>query len=122
MAPALLQGWRQELPADTPNWFALNLQSDQRAGFEQALARTGGDQLNMLPLAVGKLTAINGQPIDQLHFADERAKDWADRQLRLSWSADLPPANEVVAGRWFDARPAHAEVSVDTMRREHVRA
>jgi putative ABC transport system permease protein len=34
VAPSLLQGWRQELPADTPNWFALNLQDDQRAGFE----------------------------------------------------------------------------------------
>ncbi|WP_108470839.1 ABC transporter permease [Rhodanobacter thiooxydans] len=118
VAPALLQGWRQELPADTPNWFALNLQDDQRAGFEQALARAGGDQLNMLPLAVGKLTAINGRPIDQLAFADERAKDWADRQLRLSWSAELPPANEVVAGRWQGPQPAQAEVSIDTMWRD----
>jgi putative ABC transport system permease protein len=118
VAPALLQGWRQELPADTPNWFALNLQDDQRAGFEQALAKAGGDQLNMLPLAVGKLTAINGHPIDQLAFADERAKDWTDRQLRLSWSAGLPPANEVVAGRWQGPQPARAEVSIDTMWRD----
>jgi len=118
VAPALLHGWRQELPADTPNWFALNLQDDQRAGFAQALAGTGGDQLNMLPLAVGKLTAINGRPIDQLAFADERAKDWADRQLRLSWSAELPPANDVIAGRWQGPQPAQAEVSIDTMWRD----
>ena len=118
VAPALLQGWRQELPADTPNWFALNLQDDQRAGFTQALTTIGGDQLNMLPLAVGKLTAINGRPVDQLGFADERAKDWADRQLRLSWSAALPPANEVIAGRWHGAQPSQAEVSIDTMWRD----
>ncbi|MEY2160858.1 ABC transporter permease [Rhodanobacter sp. FW106-PBR-LB-2-11] len=118
VAPALLQGWRQELPADTPNWFALNLQDDQRTGFPQALTTIGGDQLNMLPLAVGKLTAINGRPVDQLGFADERAKDWADRQLRLSWSAALPPANEVIAGRWHGAQPAQAEVSIDTMWRD----
>ncbi|MGP1667116.1 MAG: ABC transporter permease, partial [Rhodanobacter sp.] len=118
VAPALLQGWRQELPADTPNWFALNLQNDQRAGFEQALTRIGGDQLNMLPLAVGKLTAINGKPIDQLHFDDERAKRWGDRQLRLSWSDTLPPANDVVAGHWSGAQPAQAEVSIDTTWRD----
>jgi putative ABC transport system permease protein len=118
VAPALLQGWRQELPADTPNWFALNLQDDQRAGFAQALTAIGGDQLNMLPLAVGKLSAINGQPIDQLHFADERTKEWADRQLRLSWSDELPMANEVVAGRWHGTQPAQAEVSIDTMWRD----
>jgi len=118
VAPALLQGWRQELPPDTPNWFALNLQDDQRTGFEHALGGIGGDQLNMLPLAVGKLTAINGTPIDQLHFTDERAKDWADRQLRLSWADALPPSNQVIAGQWQGAHPAQAEVSIDTMWRD----
>ncbi len=118
VAPALLQGWRQELPANTPNWFALNLQDDQRVGFERDLAHIGGDQLNMLPLAVGKLTAINGQPIDRLQFADERAKDWADRQLRLSWTDALPPSNQVIAGQWQGAHPAQAEVSIDTMWRD----
>jgi putative ABC transport system permease protein len=118
VAPALLDGWRRELPADTPNWFVLNLETGQRDGFAQALAKLGADQLNMMPLAVGKLVAIDGRPIDRLHFADERAKDWADRQLRLSWAEALPPANRVVAGHWFERRPAQAEVSVDTMWRD----
>jgi len=118
VAPALLQGWRQELPANTPNWFALNLQDDQRAGFEHSLAAIDGQQLNMLPLAVGKLTAINGQPIDQIAFKDERAKDWTDRQLRLSWASSLPPANQVVAGQWAGPHAAQAEVSIDTMWRD----
>ena len=118
VAPALLEGWRRELPADTPNWFVLNLQDDQRPGFEQALAQMGGQKLNMAPLAVGKLTAINGHPIDQLTFKDERAKEWADRQLRLSWAAELPPSNQVVAGRWSGEHPAQAEVSIDTMWRD----
>jgi len=118
VAPALLEGWRRELPADTPNWFVLNLQDDQRAGFEHALTGMGGQKLNMLPLAVGKLTAINGHPIDQLSFKDERAKDWADRQLRLSWAGDLPPSNQVIAGQWHGERPAQAEVSIDTMWRD----
>ncbi len=118
VAPSLLQGWRQELPANTPNWFALNLQSEQRAGFAQALAGIGGDQLNMLPLAVGKLTAINGKPVDALRFADARAKDWADRQLRLSWATELPPSNRIIAGHWPGAQPAQAEVSIDTMWRD----
>lgn len=118
VAPALLQGWRQELPSDTPNWFVLNLQDDQRADFSKALAGIGANQLNMMPLAVGKLTAINGQPIDQIHFKDERTKDWNDRQLRLSWSNELPPSNSVIAGQWFAPNPPEAEVSVDTMWRD----
>ena len=118
VAPALLDGWRRELPSDTPNWFVLNLQDDQRADFQQALAHIGTNQLNMMPLAVGKLTAINGQPIDRMTFKDERAKDWSDRQLRLSWAQDLPPSNTVIAGQWFAPNPAGAEVSVDTMWRD----
>ncbi len=118
VAPALLQGWRQELPADTPNWFAINLQEGQRAGFGQAVGGIGGEHLNMLPLAVGKLTAINDQPIDRIHFSNPRTKDSADRQLRLSWSATLPAANQVIAGSWAGAHPDHAEVSIDTVWRD----
>lgn len=113
VAPALLAGWRQELPADTPNWFVLNLQSDQRQGLRTTLARLGADNLNMLPLAVGKLTAINGQPIHSVHFEDPDASRWADRQVRLSWSGSLPPSNKVVAGRWSNAHPLQPQVSVD---------
>ncbi|HTV85619.1 MAG TPA: FtsX-like permease family protein [Dyella sp.] len=118
VAPALLDGWRRELPADTPNWFVLNLQDDQRADFAKTLARIGANQLNMMPLAVGKLTAINGRPIDTMHFKDERAKEWSDRQLRLSWSDRLPPSNTVIAGSWFAPHPQEAQVSVDTMWRD----
>lgn len=118
VAPALLEGWRQELPSDTPNWFVLNLQDDQRADFGKAIAGIGANQLNMMPLAVGKLTAINGQPIDKIHFKDERTKDWNDRQLRLSWSNELPPSNSVIAGQWFAPHPPEAEVSIDTMWRD----
>ncbi|MGN2244583.1 ABC transporter permease [Frateuria sp. GZRR33] len=118
VAPALLEGWRRELPPDTPNWFVLNLQDDQRADFTGRLAQLGAQGLNMLPLAVGKLTAINGKPVDQLHFADPRAREWVDRQLRLSWTGTLPPSNRVVAGRWAGADPPRAEVSIDTMWRD----
>src|SRR5690606_37675557 len=118
VAPALLDGWRQELPADTPNWFVLNLQDDQRDGFTDAIGKLGADQLNMLPLAVGKLVAIDGKPIDTLHFANTDASDWSDRQLRLSWAGTLPPSNEVIAGRWHGAAPARAEVSIDTRWRD----
>lgn len=118
VAPALLDGWRQELPADTPNWFVLNLQDDQRDGFADMIGKLGADQLNMLPLAVGKLVSIDGKPIDTLHFDNTDAADWADRQLRLSWAGTLPPSNEVIAGRWHGTAPTQAEVSIDTRWRD----
>nr|WP_244962539.1 FtsX-like permease family protein [Oleiagrimonas soli] len=113
IAPSLLQSWRSELPSDTPNWFVLNLQTDQRPGFEQALRSMHADKLNMLPLAVGKLVSINGTPIDAMKLDDPDAKRWADRQLRLSWSAELPSSNRVVAGTWQGADPPTPMVSID---------
>ena len=113
IAPSLLQGWRSELPADTPNWFVLNLQTGQRPGLEHELGGLDAQGLNMLPLAVGKLVAIGGKPIDQLTFKDPDAKRWADRQLRLSWSATLPSSNTVVAGAWQGAHPDRPMVSID---------
>jgi putative ABC transport system permease protein len=78
-----------------------------------ALDGMGARNLNMLPLAVGKLASINGVPIAQVHFRDRATRDWAEQQLRLSWSAALPPANTLTAGRWFTAVPAQPQVSVE---------
>ncbi|EQD40481.1 ABC transporter permease, partial [mine drainage metagenome] len=113
VTPALLSQWQRELPPDTPNWFALNVQGAQRASFAQQVAQAGGTKLNMLPLVVGNLSTINGVPIAQRHFADAATRRWAEQTLRLSWSAQPPPGNRVVAGHWFSARPRMAEVSVD---------
>ncbi|NII11417.1 FtsX-like permease family protein [Oleiagrimonas sp. C23AA] len=113
ISPALLNGWRAELPNDTPNWFVLNVQSNQRPDFEQSLKALDAQSLTMAPLAVGKLMAINGTPIDQMQLNNARAKNWADRQLRLSWSGQLPEANKVIAGHWQGPAPAQASVSID---------
>ena len=113
VTPALLSQWQRELPPDTPNWFALNVQGAQRASLARQVAQAGGTELNMLPLVVGNLSTINGVPIAQRHFADAATRRWAEQTLRLSWSTQPPPGNSVVAGHWFSAQPRMAEVSVD---------
>src|ERR1700710_2697331 len=90
----------------------------RRGGSAPPRTATGGKKLNMAPLAVGKLTAINGKPVDAIKFADESSKDSADRQLRLSWASELPPSNQIVAGQWPGAHPAQATVSIDTSWRD----
>lgn len=115
IAPSLLDHWRRELPADTPNWFVLNVQDAQRANVIASLRQLGATRLNALPLAVGKLTSVDGVPVDKLKLQDQQARESADRQLRLSWSATLPPANRIVAGHWFAANTTEPEVSIDRM-------
>ena len=112
IGPSLLESWRGELPTDTPNWFMLNLQENQSDAMRGKLVELGADNIGMLPLAVGKFVAINGKPLDAADFGGERAANWINGEIRISWSDELPPANRVSAGRWVNANAREAEISM----------
>lgn len=113
VGPSLLSRWRAELPNDTPNWFLLNLLTDQRTAVEQRLRELGAINLNTLPLAVGKLIAINGRAPNPDDYEDRRAAGWINGETRLSWSDALPDSNKLLQGRWFDAAVSTPQLSVD---------
>jgi putative ABC transport system permease protein len=114
IGPSLLDRWRADLPDDTPNYFVLNLQPDQRSDFEHRLATLGATNLSMLPLAAGKLVAINGTPPRASDYADEqRAGNWIEGEVRVSWSDELPPSNRVIQGTWHGAENSTPQLSVD---------
>jgi len=115
IAPSLLAHWRAELPADTPNYFLINLQADQRDTVEQRLRTLGATSLGALPLAVGKLIAINGREPKPEEFEDRRAANWINGEVRVSWSDALPQANKLLQGRWVDANASEPEIAVEKM-------
>ena len=115
VGPSLLARWRAELPSDTPNWFMINLQPEQRSTLEQRVQQLGASNLNTLPLAVGKLVAINGRAPDPKDYTDRRAENWINGETRVSWSAELPASNKLLHGRWFDAAPSGPQLSVDEL-------
>ncbi len=115
IGPSLLASWRAELPADTPNYFLINLQAGQRTSMQQRLAALGAQNINVLPLAVGKLVAIDGKIPKAEDFADRRAANWINGEVRVSWSAELPPANRLLQGRWFDPDSDKPQLSIDRM-------
>jgi putative ABC transport system permease protein len=109
VAPSLLASWRAELPSDTPNYFLINLQNDQVDTVAARLGAAGATKLNTMPLAAGKLVAINGKP----PRAGEDGEDRGSGETRVSWATTLPEANKVTAGRWFETAPAEPEISVE---------
>jgi putative ABC transport system permease protein len=115
IAPSLLDRWRLELAPDTPNYFMVNVQPDQRRAIEERLRELGATNLGVLPLAVGKLVAIDGKAPKPEDFEDRRAKNWIDGEMRLSWSDALPPANKLREGHWFDGSETGPGLSVDMM-------
>jgi putative ABC transport system permease protein len=115
IAPSLLDRWRMELPPDTPNYFMINVQPGQRDALEQRLRSLGTTNLNVLPLAVGKLVAINGVAPKADDYDDRRAANWINGEMRLSWSDALPASNKLLSGRWFDGTSTEPGLSVDKM-------
>lgn len=116
IGPSLLEHWRAELPTDTPNWFMINLQPQQSEPMQQRLHALRAGSVNVLPLAAGKLVAINGHVPDAADYGDDRrASSAISGEVRVSWSTQLPPANTLVSGHWFDANNAKPQFSVDQM-------
>jgi putative ABC transport system permease protein len=116
VGPSLLERWRAELPIDTPNWFMINLQPEQSSPMQQRLRELGAGNVNLLPLAAGKLVAINGRAPNAADYGDDRRAGGAiSGEVRVSWSAQLPPANVLLKGEWFGAQVAKPQLSVDQM-------
>ncbi len=96
----LIGSWRQATPPDAPNRFVINLQPDQAQPFRQRLAEAGVANYDWYPMIRGRLVAINGTPVKSDDFAGERAARLVEREFNLTHTAELPPKNPVVAGRW----------------------
>lgn len=94
----LLSTWQAQLPAQTPNLFALNVLPAEKDAFIARLQQLSPTPALLYPALPGRLTAINGQPVNESANKDERS---LNRDLSLSWSADLPPGNRLVAGEWW---------------------
>jgi putative ABC transport system permease protein len=96
----LIDSWRRATPPDAPNRFVINLQPDQTEPFRARLAEAGVKNYDWYPMIRGRLMAINGTPVKADDYASERAARLVEREFNLSHTAELPPKNPVVAGRW----------------------
>jgi putative ABC transport system permease protein len=99
----LIVDWRASLPVDVPNYFFVNVASDQREKFEQELKSQGAQVTRMLPVVRGRLVAINDEPTAAMQFPDPRGRRFAEREQNLSWADTLGDDNRIVAGRWWSA-------------------
>jgi putative ABC transport system permease protein len=102
----LTGGWRRTLPADLPNYFFINIPAARRTEFAAALRRLGAPAQRMLPLLRGRLRAIDGQPVESIHFTHPRGRHFALREQNFTDSARLGGGNRIIAGRWWNATDA----------------
>lgn len=96
----LIASWRAATPPDAPNRFVINVMPEQGDAFVQQLRTAGVKRLDWYPMFRGRLVAVNGRGVSPDDFTEDRAKRLVDREFNLSFSAETPPHNQVVAGKW----------------------
>ncbi|HDZ45825.1 hypothetical protein LCGC14_0191030 [marine sediment metagenome] len=99
----LLSTWQDQLPDNTPNYFAINIQPSERDPFEAAISPRVDTQSTLYPMVRGRVIAINDQSPQDAVPPDARGDNSLRRELNLTWQSDLPEGNAVVAGAWFSA-------------------
>ncbi len=102
-ASSLLSAIASESQARAPALFLLDIPAAERAKFEGlAKLHHPGSELRLVPSLRGPVTAVNGTAVVDLPSIPEGA--WILRGDRgLTFAATLPPANRIVAGRWWPA-------------------
>ncbi|MDH3521596.1 MAG: FtsX-like permease family protein, partial [Myxococcales bacterium] len=107
----LVDAWRRSAPPDAPNRFLIGVQPEQVAEVRNFLAAGGIAEAELLPMVRGRLVAVNGKPVSEADYAEERAKRLVEREFNLSYADELPGHNRIAAGRWF--APGAREMSVE---------
>jgi putative ABC transport system permease protein len=109
----LVDAWRRTAPPDAPNRFVLGIQPDQLRAVRAYFGSRGLGAPEIFPMVRGRLVAENGRPVSEKSYADVRARHLVEREFNLSYAAEPPSYNRIVAGRWANARGRPAGLSVE---------
>jgi putative ABC transport system permease protein len=96
----LISSWRNATPVNAPNRFVINIQPTQAEPFLQTLREAGVNKLDWYPMIRARLVAVNDVTVTPDSYTEERAQRLVDREFNVSFSADKPEHNTVVAGAW----------------------
>jgi putative ABC transport system permease protein len=105
-AVALIQGnmrreIMEQMPANAPSFFFVDIQNDQLDRFARlARAQPGASDVKSVPSLRARVVAVNGVPAEQAVTTPDTA--WALRGDRgLTYAATPPAGTRLVAGSWW---------------------
>ena len=117
----LLKDWSASLPADTPNFFMINIPAAETAEFVQFLEARGHPAPPLFPMIRARMTASNGRPSEEIAVETDRGRGFAEREQNLSFAETPQLDNRIVAGRWWnEADRGRHYVSVATEYQEEL--
>ena len=109
----ILGDWQAQLPPDIPNYFLVNIRSDDLDAVGDFIRTKRIDASPPYALARVRLAQINSVDIDQLEFSDPRADHLVRHNFNVTHARDLPLDNRIVAGDWLDGDSERPQLSVE---------
>jgi putative ABC transport system permease protein len=114
VAVALLeQSLRAELadrgPGRSPAFFFIDIQRDQVAPFTRLVTDRAGHAPELTPVVRSRLATINGASVADDPRRKQEEVWYLSREYVLTWGAEPPAHNRVIAGRWWTADEARGE-------------
>jgi putative ABC transport system permease protein len=108
----ILRDLRLTASPKLPNIFLIDIGNSEVAGVKNFFAHQPGavQQLDLIPVVIGRFVTIDGKPLDQLkgrHFP-VRMLESAD----LSWADTVPEGYKLSQGSWWKS-PGDAEIAVE---------
>lgn len=100
----LLDRWQQQLPPESPNYFLINIASEQVTPLKGFLSEHQVIPESFYPIVRARLTQINGTS------TDGNQDEALNRELNLTWQSQKPDHNPITAGSW---PPKTGEVSME---------
>src|SRR3546814_11238872 len=80
------------------------LPNDTQA-FTDKLLELSAQSAPLYPVLPGRLISINREPAKEFVTKDSAGERALQRDLSLTWAADLPAGNFVTAGTWWPQQP-----------------
>ena len=108
----LMAQWQSTLPETAANHFVINIQPDERDQVVNILERNGLETPTFAPIVRARISHVNGVPLSEYTFPDQRTERELRDDLNLTWSASLGPDNEIVAGEWWDEGDPEPQLSI----------
>lgn len=108
----LIDDWMAHLPKNAPNYFVINLFDHDLSSFEATVREIAPQPIDLYPVIRGRLTHINGEDALKIASQDTRAEGSINRDLALTFTANLPSDNRILEGTWNPEENA-GELSIE---------
>lgn len=100
----LFDRWQQQMPPESPNYFLINIASEQVVPLKSFLSEHQVIPESFYPIVRARLTAINDKP------TEGNQDEALNHELNLTWQDTRPDHNPITAGSW---PPKAGEVSME---------